>query len=218
MIHNIHNQLYRINLMDLGNVSDLVSAGCNIAMTGAAIYAAWNARGWFSQRSHTKGFDKAEEILASIDEYALNSKKIIDDLHANFSLLEEIQQSRSVPPKDQYLAYKESEEWHRVYMKNIHNLIDELFRLERWALNVSNPGEILVVTNHLTDLHTSAAHFYFYCDACLYQLHNVGWSEFDNHFKILKSNYNDCLLSLNNLEKEYDKFKVKRFDHFFKLK
>ena len=90
--------------------------------------------------------------------------------------------------------------------------------MERWALTVSNPTEILLVTNQLVNMHSSAVHFYYYCDVCIYQLNNVGWPEFDNYFKIVKTNYDDYLLALHELEKEYDKFKVKRFNHFFKLK
>lgn len=204
--------------MELGSVSDVVSAACNLTMAGAAVYAAWNARDWFSQRSHSKGFDKAESILTSIDEYTLDSKKIIDDLHSSFSLLEEIKQSRSAPSREQKFNFKDSEECHKEYKKNIHKLIGELSSIERWALTVSNPTEILVITNYLTDLHTSAAIFYFYSDACLYQLSNIGWPEFDRTFYAVKENYNDCLLAYANLEREYDDFKVKRFDRFFKLR
>jgi len=203
--------------MELGNISDLVSAGCNITMAGAALYAAWNARDWFSQRSHSKGFDKAENILASIDEHTLLAKQSVNELHSSFSYIEEIFKSLSVPPKDTSSIYKDTESKHRNLKDQIHNLIQELFRLERWALCLKNPGELLVVTNHLTDLHTSAAHFYFYCDSCLYQLHYMGWDEFEDHFKVLQSNYEDYLVSLACLEREYDIFKVKRFNHFFKI-
>ena len=44
-----------------GSIADLV-------MAGVAVYAAANANQWFSQRSHTKGFDKAEQLLADIDD------------------------------------------------------------------------------------------------------------------------------------------------------
>ncbi|WP_158251409.1 hypothetical protein [Pantoea sp. ICBG 985] len=45
---------------DIGNLSDWISAACNIAMTSAAIYAALNAQKWAQQRTYSIGFDKAE--------------------------------------------------------------------------------------------------------------------------------------------------------------
>jgi hypothetical protein len=45
----------------------------------------------------------------------------------------------------------------------------------------------------------------------------MGWDEFEDHFKVLQSNYEDYLVSLACLEREYDIFKVKRFNHFFKI-
>ncbi|WP_159378317.1 hypothetical protein [Pantoea dispersa] len=203
--------------MELGNASDVVSAGCNMAMAVAAIYAAWNARDWFSQKTHTKGFDKAEDILSSIDEYTLKTKKTVSETHSTFSLFEEIKQSRSVPHKKSQSKFNENLSWHSNYKNSVQTLVDDLFRLERWAIKVSNPGDILKVTNELINMHVSAAHFYTYCDSCLYQLHNMGWSEFDQQFKLLKTNYNDYLSSLAQLEKAYDKFKIQRFKHFFKL-
>lgn len=203
--------------MELGNASDIVSAGCNIAMAMAAIYAAWNARDWFSQKTHTKGFDKAEDILSSIDEYTLNTKKTVSEIHLTFLLFEEIQQSRSAPNKRSQLEYNEKLLWHSNYKNSVQILVEDLFRLERWAIKVSNPGDILIVTNELINMHTSAAHFYACCDGCLYQLHNMGWNEFENQFKVLKTNYDDYLLALHNLERAYDKFKTQRFEHFFKL-
>lgn len=48
------------NIMDFGNASDIVSALCNVAMAGAAVYAAKNAKEWISQAhfDHTKDFLK----------------------------------------------------------------------------------------------------------------------------------------------------------------
>ncbi|WP_262264871.1 hypothetical protein [Pantoea dispersa] len=45
---------------DIGNLSDWISAACNIAMTSAAIYTALNAQKWAQQRTYSIGFDKAE--------------------------------------------------------------------------------------------------------------------------------------------------------------
>ncbi len=53
--------------MDWGNGSDVTSALCNVVMASAAVFAAANARSWFSQRSHSKGLDYAEEIISNID-------------------------------------------------------------------------------------------------------------------------------------------------------
>ncbi|EKY3122139.1 hypothetical protein ACI1BR_004255, partial [Cronobacter sakazakii] len=46
---------------------DITGTLADWVMAGAAVYAAFRANGWFSQRLHSKGLDKAEEILLSID-------------------------------------------------------------------------------------------------------------------------------------------------------
>ncbi|WGK58978.1 hypothetical protein [Pantoea sp. SS70] len=196
---------------------DLTGTIADWVMAGAAVYAAWNARSWFSQRSHTKGFDKAEEILASIDEHNIKTINEVNIIHSSFSLFDDIKQTRSAPLKNAHFEYAENQLKHKNTVTLIQNLINDLICLERWAIKVSNPGDILDVTNNLIDMHSSAAHFYASCDSCLYQIHYVGWVDFDNHFKVIKSNYDDYLLALANLDRAYNKFKVQRFDHFFKL-
>jgi hypothetical protein len=56
--------------VDFGNTSDIVSAMCNIAMAGAAVYAALNAKGWITQShfNHTKEFLK---IMTKVNDQLL---------------------------------------------------------------------------------------------------------------------------------------------------
>ncbi|HDW0669569.1 TPA: hypothetical protein RKZ72_004076, partial [Enterobacter cloacae] len=46
---------------------DITGTVADWVMASAAVYAAFSANHWFSQRLHSKGLDKAEEILLSID-------------------------------------------------------------------------------------------------------------------------------------------------------
>uniref|UniRef100_A0A8I0CZT6 Uncharacterized protein n=1 Tax=Pseudomonas tritici TaxID=2745518 RepID=A0A8I0CZT6_9PSED len=59
-------------------------------MAGAAAYAAFNAKQWFSQRSHTKGFDKAEGILSTTDSLYNLTYKTIEDLYPVLNYLNEL--------------------------------------------------------------------------------------------------------------------------------
>ncbi|CAI0858182.1 Uncharacterised protein [Serratia quinivorans] len=56
--------------VDFGNTSDIVSAMCNIAMAGAAVYAALNAKEWITQShfNHTKEFLK---IMTKVNDQLL---------------------------------------------------------------------------------------------------------------------------------------------------
>lgn len=66
-------------------------------MAGAAAYAAWNAKSWFSQRSHTTGFDKAEEILHKIDSFYLRTQESVLHLHSELEYLNAVSYGSTNP-------------------------------------------------------------------------------------------------------------------------
>ncbi|CAI0755254.1 Uncharacterised protein [Serratia proteamaculans] len=50
-------------IISFGNVADIVSAFCNIAMAGAAVYAALNAKGWVNQKADEISLLLANKVI-----------------------------------------------------------------------------------------------------------------------------------------------------------
>lgn len=53
--------------LDFGNTSDIVSAMCNIAMAGAAVYAAMNANTWLAQKKYESALNHISNLLEERD-------------------------------------------------------------------------------------------------------------------------------------------------------
>lgn len=49
------------------SIADWVSSTANVVMAGAALYAAFSAKDWFKQKTHSLGFEKAEILLIQLD-------------------------------------------------------------------------------------------------------------------------------------------------------
>ncbi|EKN6068026.1 hypothetical protein DVQ29_22715, partial [Yersinia enterocolitica] len=47
----------------MSNATDWISAGCNVVMASAAVYAAWNAKDWLSPSIHEQGLPIARELI-----------------------------------------------------------------------------------------------------------------------------------------------------------
>ncbi|MEN3752513.1 hypothetical protein ABC733_06710 [Mangrovibacter sp. SLW1] len=67
--------------MELGSVSDWVSAGCNAVMAGTAVYAAWKAPKWIDKRKHENAYDIAKKIiLDDLPELKYKIESTTDDI------------------------------------------------------------------------------------------------------------------------------------------
>lgn len=66
-------------------------------MAGAAAYAAFNAKQWFSQDLTLKVFDKAEEILSTTDSLYYSTYKTIEDLYPVLNYLNELNSGLKKP-------------------------------------------------------------------------------------------------------------------------
>ncbi|XSB54988.1 hypothetical protein ACP3PD_07805 [Enterobacter ludwigii] len=95
-------------------------------MAGAAAYAAFNAKQWFSQRSHTKGFDKAEEILSTTDCLYNSTYKTIEELYPVLNYLNELNSGLKKPDLKKAQEFELSENKHREFISKIDNLVKEL--------------------------------------------------------------------------------------------
>lgn len=53
---------------DIGNLSDWISAACDVVMACAAAYAAYQAKNWFRSKSQQFAFDKSADFFSKLDD------------------------------------------------------------------------------------------------------------------------------------------------------
>jgi len=204
--------------MEWGNASDITSAGCNIIMASAAIYAAYNAKSWFSQRSHTKGFDKAEEIIAKIDNYVRFANGSLADLKSTFETLDGITNWLAQPDINLKKKYGTLAEEHRLQNILIEELKEEVNLIERWSIKVKNKSVIDINLRLLSLIHTFAHDTYLKASTAIDYITNKSKSDFDEIFTEFKGNFNNFQSNLDYLNNVYEEFKGKKFTFFFKVK
>ncbi|MCM7830423.1 hypothetical protein ACHHY8_22650 [Enterobacter cloacae complex sp. 2024EL-00215] len=201
-----------------GSVSDWFSSIANLIMAGAALYAAWNAKQWFSQRSHTTGFDKAEEILAVTDHLYNTTYKTIEDIYQVVNYLKELNSGLKKPDQKKADEFEISENKHREYISKIDNLVIELELMERWSIQVENKDIILAVTKSLRDVNASACNVYISAQSSLFDYANNHQKGFEFSRKNFNQHYEEYLQSLAASESAYNIFKKQKFITFFKVK
>lgn len=64
-----------------GSVTDWVSAACNMAMAGAAVYAAFNAKSWLSPKIQNEGFRQANQLLLDMTQVNIVQQKMVAALN-----------------------------------------------------------------------------------------------------------------------------------------
>ncbi|ENN8395791.1 hypothetical protein ACAX60_004429 [Serratia marcescens] len=203
--------------MELGSLTDWISAGANICMALAAGYAAVNAKQWFSQRSHTKGFDKAENILSTIDNHYRDRLKYANEIHSALEYLNSLDLNNfiiniGILEKLKYFSNKHTEN-----IELIDKLSDELLLIERWSITVVNIELINAVIKSLRSLNESAAITYKNSYSYLDNVYDRRNDKLEGVLKQIDSQYKDFVTDLATLEHSYDKFKKQKFTNFFRV-
>lgn len=67
--------------MEIGSLSDLISAFGNVVMAGSAWYAAWNAKGWFKSKIKENALTKVNQFLTNCDVYSLEMRNLYLRIH-----------------------------------------------------------------------------------------------------------------------------------------
>ena len=187
-------------------------------MAGAAAYAAFNAKQWFSQRSHTKGFDKAEEILSTTDCLYNSTYKTIEELYPVLNYLNELNSGLKKPDLKKAQEFELSENKHREFISKIDNLVKELDLMERWSIKVENKDIILGVTKSLREVNASACNAFISVQSSILECVNNNQRGFELSRKNFNQHYKEYLESLAASESAYNLFKKQKFITFFKVK
>ena len=203
--------------MDWGNASDLASAGCNIVMASAAVYAAFNAKRWFSQRSHTKGFDKAEEILTQIDSLFRETVDGITELHTTLEFLNTVSGNLTLADHSLMEKYECLASNHNNLIQNIDRLSEEVELIERWSIKIKNQHIIHSTIKAFRYTHVSASHAYNAARGAIYDINFMSKEDFEIMLKHYKKFYEEFLYELAEAELQYGNFKKQKFTSFFKV-
>jgi len=196
---------------------DVTGTLADWVMAGAAVYAAVNAKQWFSQRSHTKGFDKAEEILSRIDIHFRERNDFIKELHMTYEFLMGVEPgSVSADPVliDRYEILSKK---HTNIIVLLDKLVEDTILIERWSITIVNIELIKSIIKALRDLNVSAANSYNASRSCMYNFNYMSIIEFGDSHIYFKAHYEEFLRDLHSLEKIYDKFKRTPFKKIFKV-
>ncbi len=117
-------------ILNLGNTSDIVSAGANLAMAGAAVYAAMKAIHFFKE----KAFDHAQNILSKFNDLKVDFEMFHFDLIRATSLkLPSFHQKISAPFT---LTFSDENEVRSIIPEEIKELEDRLVILRKHSLNI----------------------------------------------------------------------------------
>jgi len=202
--------------LDLGNLSDRVSAACNIVMAGAAIFAAYSAKKWFKQRTHTVGFEKAEALISLIDNHfrwiAVNRIQMI----FLSGYLDAVEDGLTQIDGDIEINYFELKRNYEEKKEEIRIIFHQFELLERWNLNSSYKALINSTLEnmelHLTEMVISFQFTTYYIEYSREQ---------DKRFMLMREKINEYMsnasFAYQRLETDYDKFKRIKFDDLFKV-
>ncbi|EPS5595985.1 hypothetical protein ACVF21_004190 [Cronobacter sakazakii] len=161
---------------------DITGTVADWVMAGAAVYAALSAKQWFSQRLHSKGLDKAEEILLSIDNciteldtvrFKLDEiKYYLDAIHSNH-IKADYEVLRTYDKTSKYLVEK---------FNHINNIRNNTTLLYRWNIKCKK-------TELFDDVYNCFLSFYITASQSISLAHN--------------SVYNICHMTRNDFESSY---------------
>ncbi|EOC0143039.1 hypothetical protein ACI0YY_000226 [Cronobacter sakazakii] len=197
---------------------DVTGSIADWVMASAAAYAAFNAKQWFSQRSHTKGFDKAEEILSDIDSFYRTTYKSVEELYLTMDYLNMIGSGLKAANTSEAEKYQSLENSHSEIIAKANRLIEELDLIERWSIEVKNKEIILTVTKLVIDVNICAVNAYQSVQSGIYERMSESKVGFQQSTANFKRDYEEYLSDLTALEAAYKKFKKQKFINFFKVK
>jgi len=196
---------------------DITGTVADWVMAGAAVYAAVNAKQWFSQRSHTKGFDKAEEIISKIDIHFRERNDYLKELHMTYEFLMGVD-ARSVSADPALLdKYESLSKKHTDIIALIDKLEEETILIERWSITIIDIELVKSIIKALRVLNVSAANSFSSTRSCLYNYNYIGINEFEDSHIYFKTHYEEFRRDLHSLEVIYDKFKRTQFKKIFKV-
>ncbi|WP_274871975.1 hypothetical protein [Serratia marcescens] len=132
--------------MELGSLTDWISAGANICMAGAAVYAAVNAKDWLSPKLNDRKVKFADEIIDSFCRLQQESLYLHTDVKHIINTDPDIQDDKTNFAK----RWGNLRDRESIYRKNTISLKSDIARMELWGLKTKNKNEFdAIIEAHL---------------------------------------------------------------------
>ncbi len=132
--------------MELGSLTDWISAGANTFMAGAAVYAAFNAKDWLSPKLNDRKVTFADEIIDGFCRLQQEASYLNSDVKNIINTDPDIQGDKTNFAK----RWEKLRDRKSIYRKNIIFLRSDMARMELWGLKPKNKNEFdAIISAHL---------------------------------------------------------------------
>jgi hypothetical protein len=183
-----------------GSVTDWVSAACNMAMAGAAVYAAYNAKDWISPKIQHEGFKQASMCMAEMVQLRILQQHLVSSYRLR------IIQVRNPTPMELQDAFKRHHELWQEFSKKVIDFGTRCESLQVWKISVLQTDKFLLLIktlNRVNRLHSDMLRQYNN-ESNLYNV-LLSWKEkkddVENSHKLLAQSIKDLTVDFDTLFK-----------------
>lgn len=125
-----------------GSVTDWISATCNMAMAGAAVYAAYNAKDWISPKIQHEGFKQASMCMAEM----VQLRKLQQHLLSSYRLI--IEPENNATPNDLLDNFRRHLALWQEFSKKVIDFGARCESLKIWKISVIQSDRLhMLITN-----------------------------------------------------------------------
>ena len=197
---------------------DITGTVADWVMAGSAVFAAMKANQWFSQRLHSKGLDKAEEILLSIDNSINELDNILFKVHESKYYLKAIASNRIAADSELLKTYDLVSDHLTDKFNHIIKIRQDTKLLERWNVTPKNIDLFEKIFLNFSDLFLSATQTTFLAHKCIYNICYMSRNDFDSAYAQYLDNYKKTDDGLRNVRMSYKDLIALDFNELFELK
>lgn len=197
---------------------DVTGTVADWIMAGSAVFAAVKANQWFSQRLHSKGLDKAEEILLSIDNLMNELDTILFKVHESKHYLKAIESNRIVADPELLKAYDLIIATQTEKFNHVLKIRQDTRLLDRWNVTPKNNELFDNIYLSLSDLFVSTTQTISIAHKCLHDISYMSRSDFESAYKVYLNLYEKSQNQLEKVHRDYKKIIALEFKELFELK
>ncbi|NIG74210.1 hypothetical protein F3J34_11440 [Klebsiella sp. Ap-873] len=183
--------------LEWGSLSDMVSAACNVAMAGAAVYAAWNARDWFTSKIYESAFKVAEELKDDLESLSrsidINNKIILSRI--NF-FIKHPSIKTCDDASDYWLEYRE-------YLPKINDLRRKMAKIESLGMIIKEKKLLKEIIDNCEKYYISTILIFRYQSELRYEeqsIDNFRYQEEINSLSAISELVNEHVTKLDRFE------------------
>ncbi|EKY3192771.1 hypothetical protein RA977_004320, partial [Cronobacter sakazakii] len=187
-------------------------------MAGAAVYAAFRANGWFSQRLHSKGLDKAEEILLSIDNCVTELETVLFKLDEIKYYLDAIHSNHIKADYEVLKTYDQTSKYLADKFNHINNIRHNTKLLYRWNIKTKKAEIFNNVYKYFISFYLTSSQSISLAHNSVYNICYMTREEFENSYVEYHQLYEKTQVELVKVRKAYDVLTSHEFNDMFLLK